>query len=309
MQNHSQRSFRLNNNLEIPCIGIGASRAKVPEGRDTKKWLTTALQAGYRHIDTAEIYDTECDVALAIEDSKVSREHVFITSKLHWAKHHDIPGAIENSLTRLKTSYFDLYLLHWPQCAEYEEGNEFPRKPDGSYRLTNAYDFRTSWKVLEEAYRAGKCKAIGVSNFSVKTLEELLQVAEIVPAVNQVELHPYLAQPGLVAYCREKGIQVLAYTPGGRSVVRNDPTIADIAKAYGASATQVILAWHVQKGVAVLPKSINAERQCENLLSQLPTLQEEHIYQIDSLDRNQRISNAGEENGLVYGWSYEQLGW
>ncbi|KAF9034463.1 Aldo/keto reductase [Hymenopellis radicata] len=300
-------TFKLNTGADIPFIGIGASPAKVPEGKDTARWLVTALKAGYRHIDTANIYGTETAVAEAIESSGVPREEIFITTKLNWTKHHCIQDAIEESLNNLKTTYIDLYLLHWPQCADSEDGSDFPKNPDGTYKLSNRYNFADSWKQLEIAYHRGTCRAIGVSNFSIKTLEELLLTAEVTPAVNQVEMHPYLAQNELLAYCKEKGITVAAYTPGGRNVVRSDPEIAQIATRYDATPTQVILAWHAARGTVVLPKSINETRQRENLL--VPDLQDEDSKRIDALDRNQRVSNTADSYGQVYGWTYEQLGW
>ncbi|KAF8905621.1 NADP-dependent oxidoreductase domain-containing protein [Mucidula mucida] len=320
----SPATFKLNTGADIPAIGIGASPAKVPEGKDTARWLVTALKAGYRHIDTANIYGTEAAVAEAIESSGVPREEIFITTKLNWTKHHCIQDAIEESLNNLKTTYIDLvshaslhqgavddgamkYLLHWPQCADSEDGSDFPKNPDGTYKLTTRYHFADSWKQLELAYHRGTCRAIGVSNFSIKTLEELSLTAEVTPAINQVEMHPYLAQNELLSYCKGKGIMIAAYTPGGRNVVRSDPEIAQIATRYDATPTQVILAWHAARGTVALPKSINETRQRENLL--VPDLQDKDVERITALDRNERVSNAADSHGQVYGWSFEQLGW
>jgi len=154
----------------------------------------------------------------------------------------------------------------------------------------------------------GKVRAIGVSNFSIKTLESLLKTAKVVPAVNQVELHPYLTQNDLVDYCNAKGIVVTAYTPTGYATVREDETIVKLAKKYNATPAQVILAWHISRGVAVVPKSANVERQKENIT--LATLGAEDLKLISGLDRNQRLcARPNEKTGKVFGWTMEQLGW
>jgi len=154
---------------------------------------------------------------------------------------------------------------------------------------------------------SGKVKAIGVSNFSIKTLEQLLATAVITPAVNQVELHPYLSQKELVAYCRGKGIVVTAYSPTAKGAVRADPTIVELAAKYNASAAQIILAWHIARGTSAVPKSTDRERQRENI--KLPMLSPGDVDCINALDRNERIANKAGPDGKMLGWTYEQLGW
>lgn len=203
------------------------------------------------------------------------------------------------SLKNLGLDYVDLYLVHWPT----------PTKIDDSGKLIT-YDTPTVneiWAQMEKVYASGKAKAIGVSNFSIKTLEQLLQTAKVIPAVNQVELHPYLTQNALKEFCDKKGIVLTAYTPSGYQTVRSDPLIVELAAKYKVSPAQVIFAWHISRGVSIVPKSSNAERQKENL--NLPALGEEDIKRITSLDRNERLCNKADKDGLVMGWTYEKLGW
>jgi len=182
-----------------------------------------------------------------------------------------------------------------------------PRNADGSIKLDETANFNETWAEMEKVLESGKVRAIGVSNFSIKTLEELLKTAKVIPAVNQVELHPYLAQNDLLAYCKEKGILVTAYAPTGYASVREDTTIVSLAAKYGVSPTQIVLSWHVARGTIVIPKSANIERQKENL--QLITLEAEDLRQIDALDRNERLCNKPDEAGKVWGWTLERLGW
>ncbi|KIP07713.1 hypothetical protein PHLGIDRAFT_29900 [Phlebiopsis gigantea 11061_1 CR5-6] len=236
-------------------------------------------------------------VAQAIKESGIPREEIFITTKLAW--HH--PGreeeAIQESLRDLETDYVDLYLIHWPQALD----------ANGNLKLNNDYNFTQTWAALEKIYESGRAKAIGVSNFSIKNLDILLNAARIIPADNQVELHPYLVQDELVQYCQAKGIAVTAYAPTGYATVRADPVINELAKKYGVAPTQITLAWHVARGVHVVPGSKNLEHQKENL--KLPTLAEEDVKRITALDKNLRLSNAPDEKGEVGGWTVEQLGW
>jgi len=183
-----------------------------------------------------------------------------------------------------------------------------PRNPDGTVKVTDDVNFNQSWAEMEKLLDTGKVKAIGVSNFSVKTLEQLLKTAKVVPAMNQVELHPYLVQNDLRDYCKSKGIVLTAYTPSGYSSVRGDPVVNQLAEKYKVTPTQVILAWHIARGNVIVPKSVNDARQKENI--NLPTLEAEDVAKISALDRNERLCNkADPTNGQVYGWTLEQLGW
>ncbi|SJL11970.1 uncharacterized protein ARMOST_15384 [Armillaria ostoyae] len=204
---------------------------------------------------------------------------------------------------------------------------DFPLGPDGSVITVDSPTFNESYAEIEKIYASGRAKAIGVSNFSIKTLEELLQTATVVPAVNQIERHPYLAQSDLIAYHKKKGIATEAYSPGGehaiafhplfssdsslhagnKNAIREDPVINAIAAKHGVSPTQVILAWHTAGGVIVIPKSENEQRQKDNMT--LPALDEEDLKKIDGLDRGERLCYEVDKNGKVWGWTTERLGW
>ncbi|KAJ6463448.1 reductase AKOR2 [Mycena sanguinolenta] len=300
-----------NSGTSCPIIGIGGWAPNSGEERTTKakKWMLSALQNGYRHIDTAYSYGTEKAVGEAIVESGIHREDVFVVSKLPPNHHGRVLESIQESLDNLGFQWLDMYLMHWPYAAAYElEGGEpEPLHPDGTPKVVDTPTIAETWAAMEEALRRSKCEAIGVSNFSIKTLEEVMKNTRIKPAMNQVEMHPYLQQNDLLEFCRKHNIAVAAYAPSGYDVVRKDPVIVELAAKYNVTPTQVILAWHLSRNVVVIPKSTNEERQKEN--HNLPTLEEEDLKRINALDRGQRICNKGDENGLVYGMSVEDLGW
>ncbi|KAH9844151.1 NADP-dependent oxidoreductase domain-containing protein [Rhodofomes roseus] len=300
--------FKLNTGALIPAVGLGGWSGTTKEQHaQATTWMLTAIKSGYRHIDTAWAYGTEKYVAEAVQLSGIPREEIWITTKLPWS-HPGLKTAeesLDESLKNLDTSYVDLYLLHWPQVIDWpDEGPEY----QGPVKIrTNAPSFNETWAQIEELHKKGKAKNIGVSNFSVKNLEKLFKTAKITPAVNQVELHPYLAQPQLKEYCDAKGIVLTAYTPTGWDIVRSDPTIVELAEKYKVSPAQIILAWHLGRGIAVVPKSSNASRQRDNL--NLPTLSPEDVQHVTALNRNQRLCNKPDENGMVGGWTVEEMGW
>ncbi|KAK0479094.1 reductase AKOR2 [Armillaria luteobubalina] len=304
-------SIELNNGTKIPIIGTGAApNPFTAEGVEAaKKWLSTAIQAGFRHIDTAQVYGTEKVVGEAIRESGIPREEFFITTKLPFNCQDRVAESFNLSLKNLGFDYVDLYLMHQPMTVAYRETwMDFPRGPDGSFVTLDSPTFNESYAEIEKIYASGRAKAIGVSNFSIKTLEELFKTAKIVPAVNQVERHPYLAQNDLLAYHKTKGIATEAYSPGGsRNAIREDPVINEIAAKRGVSPTQVILAWHIAAGMIIVPKSENAQRQKDNLA--LPALDEEDLKKIDGLDRGERICNPLDKNGKIWGWTKERMGW
>ncbi|KAJ7724927.1 reductase AKOR2 [Mycena maculata] len=285
-----------------PIIGIGAWAPDRGEERTTRarQWLTSALKVGYRHIDTAYAYGTEKAVGEAIIESGVDREDVFVVSKLPRHHHGRVLESAQETLDNLGFKWLDMYLMHWPFATPETD-------PDGTPKPVPTIG--ETWAQMEQCLRQSKCEAIGVSNFSIKTLEELLKTARVKPALNQVEMHPYLAQNDLLAFCKEHDIAVVAYTPSGTDIVRNDPVIVELATKYNATPTQVILAWHLTRNVVVIPKSTNEERQKENYIDNLPTLEDEDVKKIDALDRGQRICNKPDENGLVWGMSATDLGW
>ncbi|KAG1744635.1 reductase AKOR2 [Suillus paluster] len=301
-------TLTLNTGAKVPIVGLGVFASRDPvEQAKAAPWILTALQAGYRHIDTAWIYGTEKPVGDAIKASGIPREELFVTTKLPWNHTKRVQWSIDQSLKNTGLDYFDLYLIHWPHSVAYDENDSRPRNPDGQIKLDETGNFNDTWAEMEKVLASGKVKAIGLSNFSIKTMEELFKTAKVTPAMLQVEMHPYLAQNELLAYCKEKGIVVTAYAPTGYATVREDPTVAEIAGHYGATPTQVILSWHVSRGVVVVPKSADPARQKENC--QIFNLSEADVQIINGLERNQRICNKPDESGNVAGWSMEMLGW
>ena len=236
-------SIKLNNGVEIPQFGFGVFQVP-PEL--TAQTVRAAFDAGYRHIDTAQAYGNEEGVGQALAESGLSRDEVFVTTKLANDRHGEAGEALEESLQRLGTEYVDLYLIHWPQ-------------PDQD-RYVEA------WRGFEKVLAEGRARAIGVSNFTVAHLRRLADETGTVPAVNQVELHPRLPQAELREYLRDNGIATEAWAPiaqGGELL--EEPTITDLARKHGHTPAQVVLRWHVQLGNIVFPKSMRPERMRENI--------------------------------------------
>ena len=257
----------LNNGVKMPWLGLGVFQSE--DGKEVINAVKTALDSGYRSIDTAAIYHNERGVGKAILESKVAREDIFLTSKV-WNSEQGYKStlaAFEESLDKLQTDYLDLYLIHWPK---------------GEISID-------TWKALEELYAKGKIKAIGVSNFLVHHLEDLLQNSKVIPAVNQVEFHPELVQPNLLKYCREKGIQLEAWSPIMKGRVNDVPVLQALAVKYGKTPVQITLRWDIQKDVVTIPKSVTAERIVANADIFDFELSAEDMAKIDRLDKNRRI--------------------
>ncbi|KAF9008492.1 reductase AKOR2 [Hymenopellis radicata] len=266
-------TVKLNTGAEMPMIALGGWAGTTTEEQFVARdWLLTALESGYRHIDTAAVYYTEASVGAAVRKSGIPRNELFLTTKLALNAHGNVKQAFEHSLKELDVDYIDLYLVHLPIPVAYEEGNDFPTNPDGTIRVDDSVTLNDIWADMEVLLETGKVKALGVSNFSPKTLDQLFKTAKVVPAVNQVELHPYLVQEELRQYCKDKGIVVSAYTPSGHDIVRNDPKIVELAAKNSITPNQLILGWHLARGVAIVPGSQNAERQKENLKVSLLSL-------------------------------------
>ncbi|WP_244295746.1 aldo/keto reductase [Micromonospora orduensis] len=235
----------LNDGTTIPQLGFGVFQI---EPKDTVAAVSTALEVGYRHIDTAEMYGNEAEVGEAVRMSGLDRESVYVTSKLNNGFHRpdDARKAFDSTLAALKMDYIDLFLIHWP----------LPTLYDGDYVST--------WKVLEEFQRDGRARSIGVSNFQVPHLERLAAEASVVPVVNQIEAHPYFGNEEVRAYGREHNIRTEAWSPIAQGKVLDDPTVVDIAEQLGRTPAQVVLRWHVQRGDIIFPKSTTPKRIEEN---------------------------------------------
>lgn len=260
-------TVKLNNGVEMPWLGLGVFQSQ--EGKEVINAVRFALQLGYRSIDTASIYKNEVGTGKGIQESGIPREDIFLTSKV-WNNeqgYHSTKEAFQKSLDKLQTDYLDLYLIHWPKGEQSIE----------------------TWQALEELYDKGKIKAIGLSNFMVPHLEELLPQVKIKPMVNQVEFHPELIQPELLAYCKDHEIQLEAWSPLMQGKVVDVPLLQELATKYGKTPAQITLRWELQKGVVVIPKSVKEDRIRSNAELFDFEISEEDIAKIDALDQGRRI--------------------
>lgn len=234
--------MKMNNGIEIPQFGLGVYLTK--SGNECVNAVKWALEAGYRHIDTARIYGNEKDVGEAVRNSGIKREEIFITTKL-WNDDHGYDSALEafdKSLKRLNVDYIDLYLIHWPVKGKRKD----------------------SWKALEKIYESGYCRSIGVSNYMIVHLEELFSYANIIPVINQVEFSPYNYQKDLLDFCNKNKIILEAYSPLTRMKKVDDPKVLPIAKKHNKTVAQILIRWAIQQEIVVIPKSARKERIIEN---------------------------------------------
>ena len=261
-------AITLNNGAQIPQVGFGVYQ--IPPDQ-TAAAVRTALDAGYRHIDTAQMYGNERGVAEGIRDAGLDRGEVFIISKLNNPYHRpdDARRAFDRTLTELGSDYVDLFLIHWPLPMHY----------DG--------DFVSTWKTLEEFAADGRARSIGVSNFEPAHLDLLAAETSTVPAVNQVEIHPYFGNNDVRRYCAEHGIAVEAWAPIAKGRVADDPVIAGIADRLGRTPAQVTLRWHIQRGDIVLPKSVTPERVRSNIALFDFELSDADMAAISALDKGE----------------------
>jgi 2,5-diketo-D-gluconate reductase A len=259
----------LNNGRTIPQFGFGVFQVK-PE--DTVEAVSTALRTGYRHIDTAEMYGNEKEVGEAIAKSGLDRADVFVTSKLSNDAHlpDDARAAFDLSLEEFGLDYLDLFLIHWPLPTRY------------------GGDFVSTWNTLEEFYRDGRARSIGVSNFQPHHIRRLHTEAEVPPAINQIEVHPYLTQDDVRGFCAEHQIAVEGWSPIAQGEVLEDPTINEIAERAGKTTAQVVLRWHIERGDIIFPKSVTASRIKENFAIFGFELSGEDVEAISALNKDQR---------------------
>lgn len=256
----------LNNGVTIPQLGFGVFQIP-PE--ETRISVTQALATGYRHIDTAAAYRNEAGVGAALAESGLAREELFITTKLRNGEQGNTRAAFEASRKALGLDWIDLYLIHWP--------------------VPSQGLFTQAWKEMESLYAEGLIRAIGVSNFLAPHLDELLANSTVVPAVNQIELHPSLQQSELAAKSRSHGIAVQAYSPLGQGQDLDNQVIAELAANYDATPAQVVLAWHLGTGNIVIPKTVTPERMRENLAAAKIQLSDTDLQRISALENGHRI--------------------
>ncbi|MED1802848.1 aldo/keto reductase [Brevibacillus porteri] len=271
MPKHLQDTTTLYNGVKMPWVGLGVF--KVEEGQELEQAVKTAIKHGYRSIDTAAIYNNEEGVGrglrAGLQEAGITREDLFVTSKV-WNSdlgYESTLEAYETSLKKLGLEYLDLYLIHWPVEGKFKE----------------------AWRALETLYKKGLVKAIGVSNFHVHHLEELLKDAEIKPMVNQVEFHPRLSQDELRAYCKEQGIQFEAWSPLMQGQLLDNPVLKGMAEKYGKTIAQVIIRWDLQNGVVTIPKSTKEHRIVENASVFDFELSKEDMEMIHALNQNHRV--------------------
>lgn len=262
-----QGTVLLHNGVKMPYFGLGVY--KVEEGNEVIDSVKTALEVGYRAIDTAALYENEEGVGKAIKASGIPRKEIFVTTKV-WNTDHGYEKtlkAFDKSISKLGLDYVDLYLIHWP-------GKD---------------TFLDTWRALEKLYRDGRVRAIGVSNFKPHHLQTLMEHSEEKPVINQVELHPYFQQKDLREFCKQHDIVVEAWSPLGRGQVLDDPVLAEIGKKYGKTPAQVTLRWHLQNDIVIIPKSVTPSRIKENADIFDFELTAEDMEQIDQLDKNTRL--------------------
>lgn len=271
MKLHLQSTTKLHNGVDMPWLGLGVF--KVEEGSELVEAIKAAIKHGYRSIDTAAAYANESGVGQgiheALAENGLSRNDLFVTSKV-WNSdqgYEETLAAFDTSLSKLGLDYLDLYLIHWPAAGKYKD----------------------TWRAMEKLYKDGRVKAIGVSNFQVHHLEDLLQDAEIKPMINQVEFHPYLTQKELLTFTREHGIQLEAWSPLMQGELLNQPVLQEIAGKHGKSVAQVILRWDLQNGVITIPKSIKEHRIIENASLFDFELTSTEMEQIDALNQDRRV--------------------
>lgn len=251
----------------MPYFGLGVYLAET--GGEVEQAVHWALEAGYRHIDTASIYRNEAGVGKALSESNVPRDEVFITTKV-WNADQGFQStldAFQASMDRLQLDYLDLYLIHWPVAGKYKE----------------------TWKALEQLYRDGKVRAIGVSNFMIQHLKDVMDGAEVVPMVNQMEFHPYLIRTDLREFCQQHHIQYEAWSPLMQGKAFDLPELKALADKYGKNIAQVLLRWDLQKGVITIPKSTKQHRIVANSDIFDFEISPEDVAQLDAMDRDQRF--------------------
>lgn len=272
-----EKFMLLSNGVKIPSIGFGTYKSGDDE--ETAKIIKNALNLGYKMIDTASFYNNEVGIGNGIKESGIDRKDIFIVTKL-WNDDHGYENTIEafnKSLNNLQVDYIDLYLIHWPNKLNAE-----------------------TWRAFEHLYETGKVKAIGVCNFKVEHLEELKKTAKIMPMVNQVEIHPFSTKNNIINYCKDNNIKVVAWSPISRGRVLSNELMIDLSQKYKKSIVQIVLRWHMQKGVIPIPKSSNENRIKENIDIFDFEISSEDMKAIDSLDEGYDMSVTTPPLNTIY---------
>lgn len=272
-----EKFMLLINGVKIPSIGFGTYKSGDDE--ETAKIIKNALNLGYKMIDTASFYNNEVGIGNGIKESGIDRKDIFIVTKL-WNDDHGYDNTIEafnKSLNNLQVDYIDLYLIHWPNKLNAE-----------------------TWRAFEHLYETGKVKAIGVCNFKVEHLEELKKTAKIMPMVNQVEIHPFSTKNNIINYCKDNNIKVVAWSPISRGRVLSNELMIDLSQKYKKSIVQIVLRWHMQKGVIPIPKSSNENRIKENIDIFDFEISSEDMKAIDSLDEGYDMSVTTPPLNTIY---------
>jgi diketogulonate reductase-like aldo/keto reductase len=319
----NEKTFKLSNGVTIPAVGFGTFANEGAVG-ETYTAVTHALNTGYRHLDCAWFYHNEHEIGDAVRDflaknPNVTRKDIFICTKVwnHLHEPEEVKWSLENSLEALQMDYVDLFLVHWPIAAERDENHKPKLGADGKYvikhDLTNNPE--PTWRAMEELYRAGKCRAIGVSNWTVAGLKKLLSFAEVKPMLNQIEIHPFLPNTEVVKFCQEHDILPAAYSPLGSQnqipstgeKVRTNETLNEVAERSGHDLAQVLLAWGLQRGYVVLPKSSTPKRIESNF--QIPELSKEDFDAVEEVakGRHTRFVNMKDVFGYDV-WPEESNG-
>ena len=268
MKKYINYKMKMNNGIDIPQFGLGVYLTK--SGQECVNAVTWALEAGYRHIDTAKIYGNEKEVGEAVRNSGIERDELFIKTKL-WNDDHGYESALkafDKILKTLNTDYIDMYLIHWPVKGKRKE----------------------SWKALEKIYESGYCKSIGVSNYMIIHLEELFTYANVIPVINQVEFSPYNYQKDLLDFCNKNKIILEAYSPLTRMKKHDDPNVLSIAKKHNKTVAQVLIRWAIEKEIVVIPKSSHKERIIENANVFDFSIDESDMKILNNLDEGFRVS-------------------
>ena len=272
-----EKFMLLSNGVKIPSIGFGTYKSGDDE--ETAKIIKNALNLGYKMIDTASFYNNEVGIGNGIKESGIDRKDIFIVTKL-WNDDHGYDNTIEafnKSLNNLQVDYIDLYLIHWPNKLNAE-----------------------TWRAFEYLYEVGKIKAIGVCNFKIEHLEELKKTAKIMPMVNQVEIHPFSTKNNIINYCKDNNIKVVAWSPISRGRVLSNELMIDLSQKYKKSIVQIVLRWHMQKGVIPIPKSSNENRIKENIDIFDFEISSEDMKAIDSLDEGYDMSVTTPPLNTIY---------